>query len=106
MRANEGLIFDVGVEVSLKMSSGVELATQLMADWKYSVAQGDNGSLTYTAIPLTAIEQLTLHNGISLGRNRGGRRLSDKAQLAWLRRYFQYSAGYEKYIRSNSSGRL
>lgn len=67
VNANEGLILDFGVELPLKVGNGIELATQLLAGWKYSTVQAQNGSLTLTSIPLTAIEQVTFRNGFSIG---------------------------------------
>jgi len=66
IKANEGLILDLGVSIPLAVGSSW-LETQIMVGMKYATSTGSNGSMSFVSFPVTVIEQLVLKYGITLG---------------------------------------
>lgn len=68
IRANEGIIFDVGVSIpNMHTDSGGVLETQAMIGLKYVTAMGSNGKVSFTSFPLTLIEQYKWKSGFIIG---------------------------------------
>jgi len=67
IKANEGFLFDWGVSIPTMNASGSLLETQVMVGIKYVTVIGTNGKMSFTSLPLTAVEQFVWQNGITLG---------------------------------------